>query len=119
VSLGDERFRSELDNIKAHLSPSDVQAAARCESGFPTDAQVRFWLDWAEELMPLADDPDAVSKIGSVAGALGRIRVRALNPYGFSIRATFSSVSAWPCDQNSRILEPRRVCGADRTVAVH
>ena len=116
VSLGDERFRSELDKAKAHLSPADVEDAARCESGFPTDAQIRFWLDWAEELMPLPDDPDAASMIGSVAAALGRIRQRALIPSVFRSERLFPAcqherptriLESWSLDEYAALIAPR------------
>jgi hypothetical protein len=45
-----------------------------------SDAQIRFWLDWAEELMPLAGEADADDRIGSIASALARIRKGALVP---------------------------------------
>jgi hypothetical protein len=116
VSLGDERFRSELDKTKAHLSPADVQAAARCESGFATDAQIRFWLDWAEELMPLSNDPGAISMIGSAAAALGRIRKRALIPTVFRFERLFPAcqhgrpariLESWNLGEYAALIAPR------------
>jgi hypothetical protein len=116
VSLGDERFRPDLDDLKLHLSARDVQAAARCESGCATDAQIRFWLDWAEELMPLAGDADTDHKIGSVASALALIRKRAVS--GSVIRAErlfpahhydspVKILESWGFEEYARLIAPR------------
>lgn len=80
VALGDERFTPDLDRVKSLLSPDDIHAAARCDTGLPTDSQIRFWLNWAEELMPNAGNRDVDSMIGAVAHALTRIRKRAEEP---------------------------------------
>jgi hypothetical protein len=116
VSLGDERFRPDLDDLKLHLSARDVQAAARCESGYATDAQIRFWLDWAEELMPLAGDAETDHKIGSVASALALIRKRAeagsviraerlfpAHHYGSPVKI----LESWNFEEYARLIAPR------------
>jgi hypothetical protein len=116
VSLGDERFAPDLESLKSYLSPSDIQAAARCDSGFASDAQIRFWLDWAENLMPLAGADDVDSIIGSVASALALIRKRVLTPTVFRCERLFPAhlydspskvIESWTMDEYARIIAPR------------
>jgi hypothetical protein len=116
VSLGDERFRPDLDSLKSHISARDVQAAARCESESAKDAQIRFWLEWAEELMPLAGDYDTDHKIGSVASALARIRKRILAPTVIRAERLFPAhhydspvkvLESWSVDEYARLIAPR------------
>jgi hypothetical protein len=115
VSLGDERFRRDLEGLKAHLSPRDIQAAARCDTGFASDAQIRFWLDWAESLIPLAGNGGIDSIIGSVASALARIRKHAVVPTVYRCERLFPVylyespsrlIESWSIDEYANIIGP-------------
>ena len=116
VSLGDERFRSDLEALKPYLSPRDVQAAARCETGLLSDSQIRFWLDWADEMMPLEGSDDADSMIGSIATALARMRKRVLAPTVIRAERLFpahhyevlcKTLESWSLDEYARLIAGR------------
>jgi hypothetical protein len=69
ATLGDALFRSTLEGLKGLLTKEDVRSAARIRTGFTANAQVEFWLTWAEELVN-DRSPTAEANFGSVASAL-------------------------------------------------
>jgi hypothetical protein len=116
VSLGDERFTPELKALRKWLVARDVQAAARCDTGWPSDAQIRFWLDWAEELMPTAGREETDSVIGSIGSALVRIRkravtstvIRAEKPFpAHQLESSLKILESWDLDQYARLIADR------------
>ena len=115
VLFGDERTRLYLERIKGLLPPEAVQVAARHNSGFIADAQVQFWLDWAEELVEHRD-PESEGIFGSVASALALcrrqcsvgkvVRVRRRTPFWKHERA-IEFLQEWPLDEYARRIAPR------------
>ena len=69
VALGDARFRPLLERVKLLLTLDELRVAARTRTASVTDAQVRFWLDWAEELVN-DHSPEGEAAFGLVASAL-------------------------------------------------
>jgi hypothetical protein len=115
VLFGDERTHLYLERTKGLLPGDAVQVAARLNSGFLTDAQVQFWLDWAEELVDQRD-PESESIFGSVASALALcrrgcrigkvVRIRRPTPFWKHERAV-EGLQEWPLDAYARRIAPR------------
>jgi hypothetical protein len=115
VLFGDERTRLYLERTKGLLPRDAVQVAARQNSGFVTDAQVEFWLDWAEELVDQRD-PESEAIFGSVASALALcrrdcrigkvVRVRRRTPF-WKHERTVELLQEWPLDVYAQRIAPR------------
>ncbi len=87
VSLGDRRVNALLDAVKWTLTDTEVNAALRCWTGFPTLAAFEFWLIWLEELMAKGRGESAV--YGACASALPLILERTHVEYVADIERNF------------------------------
>ena len=92
VSLGDRRVNTLLDEVKWTLTDTEVNAALRCWTGFPTLAAFEFWLNWLEELMGKGQGESAV--YGTCASALPLILERTHVEYIADIERNFGYMHA-------------------------
>lgn len=69
VSMGEHRFLPFLTEVRAHLTTEQVRIAAQVHTPYLQHHDMRFWLEWAKELINLSDDA-AQRNFGSCASAL-------------------------------------------------
>jgi hypothetical protein len=93
VSFGDNRIAAALSAVFRHLTTSDVQVAARMQTGLLTHAALKFWLDVAFANVD-DDDPVALSVVGSSASAIFLGHKQTQDPIVVDIQRVFPAQRA-------------------------
>lgn len=93
ISFGDARLATALTSAFRYLSPTDIQVAARMQTGLVTHFSIEFWIAVALANVD-RDDAAALSVVGSSASALVRARRSTRDPIVFDIKRAYPAQSA-------------------------